>query len=98
MPRACFRRRQRRPINSSSKPKGGKICLQTGGASAANHNERLQGIRDTLAHLKGLPALNGPVTYTDEDHTGQNFESIGMGKLVKGVPGFKDIPQKVLTH
>jgi ribose transport system substrate-binding protein len=31
------------------KPKGGTICLQSGGAAAANHNERLQGIRDTLA-------------------------------------------------
>ncbi len=29
-------------------PKGGSLCLQTGGASAANHNERLQGVRDTL--------------------------------------------------
>lgn len=31
------------------KPDGGSICLQTGGAAAANHNERLAGIRDTLA-------------------------------------------------
>ncbi|NRG18255.1 sugar-binding protein [Rhizobiales bacterium] len=30
-------------------PDGGKVCLQTGGAAAANHNERLKGIRDTLA-------------------------------------------------
>lgn len=30
-------------------PDGGTICLQTGGASAANHNERLKGARDTLA-------------------------------------------------
>lgn len=30
-------------------PDGGKICLQTGGAAAANHNERLKGIRDTLS-------------------------------------------------
>lgn len=30
------------------KPDGGTLCLQTGGAAAANHNERLQGIRDTL--------------------------------------------------
>ena len=30
------------------KPSGGSLCLQTGGAAAANHNERLQGIRDTL--------------------------------------------------
>ena len=34
------------------KPKGGTICLQSGGAAAANHNERLQGIRDTLSGQK----------------------------------------------
>jgi len=28
---------------------GGTVCLQTGGAAAANHNERLKGVRDTLA-------------------------------------------------
>ena len=31
------------------KPKGGTICIQSGGAAAANHNERMQGIRDTLS-------------------------------------------------
>lgn len=30
-------------------PDGGTICLQTGGAAAANHNERLKGARDALA-------------------------------------------------
>ena len=35
------------------KPKGGKICIQSGGAAAANHNERMQGIRDTLAGKAG---------------------------------------------
>jgi ribose transport system substrate-binding protein len=30
-------------------PGGGTVCLQTGGAAAANHNERLLGIRETLA-------------------------------------------------
>ncbi len=35
-------------IAMAQQPDGGKICLQTGGAAAANHNERLQGIRDTL--------------------------------------------------
>lgn len=30
-------------------PDGGTVCLQTGGAAAANHNERLKGVRDTLA-------------------------------------------------
>jgi ribose transport system substrate-binding protein len=34
------------------KPEGGSICLQSGGAAAANHNERLQGIRDTLSGAK----------------------------------------------
>ena len=28
---------------------GGSLCLQTGGAAAANHNERLKGARDTFA-------------------------------------------------
>ena len=31
------------------KPNGGEICIQSGGASAANHNERMSGIRDTIA-------------------------------------------------
>ena len=39
------------------KPEGGTICLQTGGAAAANHNERLQGIRDTLS---GEPSDSAP--------------------------------------
>lgn len=30
-------------------PDGGTVCLQTGGAAAANHNERLKGARDTFA-------------------------------------------------
>jgi len=30
-------------------PDGGTVCLQTGGAAAANHNERLKGARDTLS-------------------------------------------------
>ena len=31
------------------KPEGGTICIQSGGAAANNHNERMQGIRDTLS-------------------------------------------------
>ncbi len=31
------------------KPDGGRICIQSGGAAAMNHNERMQGLRDTLA-------------------------------------------------
>jgi ribose transport system substrate-binding protein len=43
------------------KPQGGKICLQTGGASAANHNERLQGIRDTLGGRTGTQPPGDPL-------------------------------------
>lgn len=38
-------------IAQSLQPNGGTVCLQTGGAAAANHNERLQGIRDTLGGM-----------------------------------------------
>jgi ribose transport system substrate-binding protein len=31
------------------KPKGGTICIQSGGPAAANHNERMKGIRDIIA-------------------------------------------------
>jgi ribose transport system substrate-binding protein len=47
------------------KPKGGKICIQSGGAAAANHNERMQGIRDTLS---GKASTESP----GERLTGQN--------------------------
>lgn len=43
-------------------PSGGKICLQTGGAAAANHNERLQGIRDTLGGRSGTTPPSDPLT------------------------------------
>lgn len=50
-------------------PDGGTICLQTGGAAAANHNERLKGARDTLAGKDmGTPpgsALNGDGGWTE---------------------------------
>jgi ribose transport system substrate-binding protein len=47
------------------KPKGGTICIQSGGAAAANHNERMQGIRDTLSGKKSAEAPG-------EKLTGQN--------------------------
>jgi ribose transport system substrate-binding protein len=40
-------------IAQKLQPSGGSVCLQTGGAAAANHNERLQGIRDTLGGRSG---------------------------------------------
>ncbi|MCB1501648.1 MAG: sugar-binding protein [Bauldia sp.] len=47
------------------KPNGGTICIQSGGAAAANHNERMQGIRDTLGGMSGT-------TSPGERLTGQN--------------------------
>ena len=62
------------------KPKGGTICIQSGGAAAANHNERMQGIRDTLAGQdereapgdrltgqNGWTEVDGCPLYTDDD-------------------------------
>jgi ribose transport system substrate-binding protein len=47
------------------KPEGGTVCIQSGGAAAANHNERMQGIRDTLGAMTGT-------TSPGERLTGQN--------------------------
>ena len=47
------------------KPEGGTVCIQSGGAAAANHNERMQGIRDTLGAMTGT-------TSPGEVLTGQN--------------------------
>ncbi|WP_027133896.1 sugar-binding protein [Geminicoccus roseus] len=62
------------------KPDGGTICIQSGGAAAANHNERMQGIRDTLSGTKsdsapgerlndtnGWTEVDGCPLYTDDD-------------------------------
>jgi ribose transport system substrate-binding protein len=58
-------------IIAAKKPQGGKICLQSGGAAAANHNERLQGIRDTLGGLSGTTPpgtrLTGQNGWTEVD-------------------------------
>src|SRR5438128_7014424 len=73
------------------KPKGGTICIQSGGAAAANHNERMQGIRDTLSGAKspsspgkrltgqnGWKEIDGCPLYTDDDfpRSIQQFEDI----------------------
>ena len=49
-------------IVQTIKPKGGTICIQSGGAAAANHNERMQGIRDTLAGAKSAEAPGARLT------------------------------------
>jgi ribose transport system substrate-binding protein len=67
-------------ITQGIKPQGGTICIQSGGAAAANHNERMQGIRDTLSGTKsgaapgerltgqnGWTEVDGCPLYTDDD-------------------------------
>lgn len=64
------------------KPHGGTICIQSGGAAAANHNERMQGIRDTLSGQpskeppgmrltgqNGWKEVDGCPLYTNDDFT-----------------------------
>jgi ribose transport system substrate-binding protein len=78
-------------IAQTIKPNGGTICIQSGGAAAANHNERMQGIRDTLAGTKsasspgdrltgqnGWTEIDGCPLYTDDDfpRSVQQFEDI----------------------
>ena len=55
-------------------------------AALKNSDGSREGIRKALADLKGLPGVNGPVTYVPDDHTGQNYRSIVMGKLNGGKP------------
>src|SRR6202046_2164761 len=68
-----------------AKPKGGTICIQSGGAAAANHNERMQGIRDTLSGTKSAESPGARLTgqngwkepdgcplYTNDDFTVAN--------------------------
>jgi branched-chain amino acid transport system substrate-binding protein len=51
-----------------------------------NSDGTRQGLRDALERIQELPAVNGPVTYTKDDHTGQNYRSIIMGQLKSGKP------------
>lgn len=76
------------------KPEGGTVCLQTGGAAAANHNERLKGIRDTLAG-KDM----GPPPGDQLDGEGGWFEVAGCPLITdddgnKAVQGLTDILAK----
>jgi ribose transport system substrate-binding protein len=49
-------------ILQTVKPKGGVICIQSGGAAAANLNERMQGIRDGLAGKESAQAPGDALT------------------------------------
>jgi branched-chain amino acid transport system substrate-binding protein len=53
-------------------------------AAVKNSDGSREGIRNALEKLHDLPGLNGPISYTPQDHTGQNFKSIGIGRLENG--------------
>ncbi len=54
-------------------------------AAMKNSDGSRQGIRDAIEKLKDLPAVNGPVTFSPKDHTGQDYRSLTMAKLQHGV-------------
>jgi ABC-type branched-subunit amino acid transport system substrate-binding protein len=54
-------------------------------AAVKNSDGSRQGIRDAIEKLKDLPAVNGPVTFSPQDHTGQDYRSLTMAKLEHGV-------------
>jgi branched-chain amino acid transport system substrate-binding protein len=65
---------------------GWDVGLITAAALAKSDGSR-QGIRDALESLHDLPALNGPVSYSPADHTGQDTRSITVARLKDGVVG-----------
>jgi branched-chain amino acid transport system substrate-binding protein len=65
---------------------GWDVGLITAAALAKSDGSR-QGIRDALENLRDLPALNGPVSYSPTDHTGQDSRSITVARLKDGVVG-----------
>ena len=70
------------PVYSSTF--GYDVGLITEAAVKASDGSR-EGIRDAMEKLKDLPGVNGPITFTPENHTGQDFRSLVMAKLSNGV-------------
>jgi branched-chain amino acid transport system substrate-binding protein len=54
-------------------------------AAISNSDGSRQGIRDALEGLKDLPGVNGPISFTPTNHTGQDYRSLTMAKLANGV-------------
>lgn len=62
---------------------GYDVGLMTAAAVARSDGSR-KGIRDALEALKDMPALNGPISYRPDDHTGQDSRAVAVGKLTDG--------------
>lgn len=54
-------------------------------AAVKNSDGTRQGIRDAMEKLNDLPGVNGPITFSPDNHTGQDYRSLTMAKLQKGV-------------
>ncbi|WP_089718396.1 sugar-binding protein [Candidatus Entotheonella palauensis] len=76
------------------KPEGGSLCLQTGGAAAANHNERLQGIRDTLGGTSGTTPPGNPLDGANGWKEVAGCPLITDDDSAKAVQGLADILNK----
>ena len=63
------------------KPKGGTICIQSGGAAAANHNERMQGIRDTLAGATSSGIARRPPDRPERLDRGRRLPALHQRRL-----------------
>ena len=55
-------------------------------AAVPKSNGTRQGIRDAIESLKNVPGVNGPISYQPDNHTGQDYRSLLMAKLVNGLP------------
>ena len=63
------------------KPKGGTICIQSGGAAAANHNERMQGIRDTLSGSRAARVARRPADRPERLDRGRRLPALHQRRL-----------------
>jgi branched-chain amino acid transport system substrate-binding protein len=53
-------------------------------AAIKNSDATREGIRNALDQLKEVPGINGPITYTPQNHIGQDTRGLAMLKLVGG--------------
>jgi ribose transport system substrate-binding protein len=91
-------------ITMALKPKGGTICIQSGGAAAANHNERMQGIRDTISGASGTEPpgnrLSGDNGWTEVDgcplYTNDDFP-LSVQQMADILAKYKDLDAFVPT-
>lgn len=76
------------------KPEGGSLCLQTGGAAAANHNLRLQGIRDSLGGFEDTTPPGQRLTGENGWREVDGCPLITDDDSAKAVQGLADILNK----